>query len=239
MSADTSFDHIDTWVFDLDNTLYSARDGVFVQVHKRMGSFIADRFGLDADAARQLQRDYFRKHGTTLRGLMVEKGIDPHEYLSFVHDIDLSVIEEAAWLNEALHQLPGRKVIYTNATTPYAERILERLTINHHFDGIFDIVAADYAPKPADQAFDRFLSDHKVSPETACMVEDMVVNLKPAAARGMTTVWLRESHEHAHHHTLPGMEDVPDYVDCVIDDLSDWLESLFPAVAAKAGTASD
>ncbi|MBV6633698.1 MAG: pyrimidine 5'-nucleotidase [Alphaproteobacteria bacterium] len=217
------FDHIDTWVFDLDNTLYSARDGVFVQVHRRMGQFIEDRFGLDRDAAKAMQRDYFHKHGTTLRGLMTEKGINPHDYLDFVHDIDLSVIDMAPSLNEALQELPGRKIIYTNATTPYASRILERLTIDHHFDGIFDIVAADFAPKPDGNAFDQFLRDHKVTAGSACMVEDMAVNLGPAAERGMTTVWLREDHGDAHHHHMPGKGEVPAYVHHVIDDLEVWL----------------
>jgi putative hydrolase of the HAD superfamily len=229
MASQNGFNHIDTWVFDLDNTLYSARDGVFVQVHKRMGSFISERLGLEGDAARQLQRTYFQQHGTTLRGLMVEQGINPHDYLDYVHDIDLSVIADAPWLNEALTNLPGRKLIYTNATTPYATRILQRLSIDHHFDDIFDIVAADFAPKPAEDAFDQFLRDHQVTAKTACMIEDMAINLKPAAARGMTTVWIREDHDDAHHKHMPGMDAVPDYVHHVIDDLGNWLESLIPA----------
>ena len=224
------FSHIQTWVFDLDNTLYSARDGVFVQVHQRMGQFIAERLGLAADDAKALQRDYFTRHGTTLRGLMVERDIDPHDYLDYVHDIDLSVISTAPWLDDALAALPGRKLIYTNATTPYASRILQRLSIDHHFDDIFDIVAADFEPKPGESAFDQFLADHRVDASRACMVEDMAINLKPAAARGMTTVWLREDHDDAHHKHLakagaPG-EALPNYVDHVIDDLEAWLKQL-------------
>ncbi|MEO0391620.1 MAG: pyrimidine 5'-nucleotidase [Pseudomonadota bacterium] len=227
---DKGFDHIQTWVFDLDNTLYSARDGVFVQVHQRMGQFIADRLGLTADEAKTMQRDYFKRHGTTLRGLMVEQDVNPHDYLDYVHDIDLSVIDQAPWLNTALDELPGRKVIYTNATAPYATRILERLSIDHHFPEIFDIVAADFEPKPGDRAFDQFLSDHDVAPNSACMVEDMAINLKPASARGMTTVWLREDDENAHHQHLKTAGDrndgVPAYVDHVIDDLNHWLKTL-------------
>ncbi|MEM6901809.1 MAG: pyrimidine 5'-nucleotidase [Pseudomonadota bacterium] len=237
MSA-PDFDHIDTWVFDLDNTLYSARDGVFVQVHKRMGAFIEERFGLDQDAAKEMQRAYFKKHGTTLRGLMVEHGTNPHEYLDYVHDIDLSVIDAAPTLNEALTQLPGRKVIYTNATAHYADRILKRLTIDHHFDGMFDIIAADFAPKPDGNAFDQFLTDHAVSAKNACMVEDMAINLSPAAERGMTTVWLREAHGDAHHHHIGGGPEVPDYVHHVIDDLGIWLGQVIGASDQARAAAS-
>jgi putative hydrolase of the HAD superfamily len=220
------FSHIDTWVFDLDNTLYSARDGVFTQVHKRMGSFIAERMQVDLDEARALQRAYFQRHGTTLRGLMVEQGVNPHDYLDYVHDIDLSIIEATPWLDDAIAALPGRKVIYTNATSPYARRILQRLGIDGHFSEIFDIVAADFLPKPDGSAFDRFLAQHEVMAASACMIEDMAVNLRPARERGMTTVWLREDSEHAHHHHINAADAVPEHVDHVIDDLQGWLAAV-------------
>lgn len=237
------FAGIDTWVFDLDNTLYSAGDGIFSQVHRRMTRFIVEHYAMDHDSARALQRQLFHRYGTTMNGLMVERDLDPHHYLEYVHDIDLDVIEPAPALDNLLGQLPGRCLVYTNGSAPYAGRILDRLGITHRFDSVFDIVAAAFEPKPSTGAFDRFLDQHAVDPARACMIEDIAKNLAPAKARGMLTVWLREDSEHAHHHherhpSEPGRHDTPpDYVDLVIDDLDAWLRLLVePAASSSAGS---
>jgi putative hydrolase of the HAD superfamily len=210
-------EEIETWIFDLDNTLYPASSNLFAQVSLRMGGFIARHFGLDADAARALQRRLFRDHGTTLRGLMVEHAIDPHVFLDHVHDIDLSALAPALALDAALTALPGRKFVYTNGSTRHAERILDRLGLARHVQGVFDIVAADFLPKPDPSGYATLIERFGVVPSRAAMVEDMARNLKPAAELGMLTVWVRTPHDWAiegsvenwvHHHT---------------DDLAAWL----------------
>ena len=118
---------ITTWIFDLDNTLYPASCNLFAQIDAHMGSFIQDLLKVDAVEARRIQKGFFHAHGMTLRGLMNEHGVDPHDFLARVHDIDLSVVAHDAALVDALQRLPGRKLIFTNADLPYARRVLERL----------------------------------------------------------------------------------------------------------------
>ena len=186
--------HVDTWVFDLDNTLYPATSELFSQIDRRMGGFIADLLGLDEAAARHLQKTYFLRYGTTLRGLMLEHGVAPEAFLEHVHDIDLAALVPDPRLRDALAGLRGRRIVYTNGSARHAERVLARLGIAHLFDGIFDLVAAGYEPKPAGASFDRFLAAFSIVPGRAAMIEDMARNLVPAAARGMTTVWLRTAY---------------------------------------------
>lgn len=188
---------IDCWIFDLDNTLYPARSNLFVQVSARMTEFIKDRFGLEHEPARELQRDLFRRHGTTLRGLMTEHGVDPLPFLEFVHDIDVSIIDPAPELDDLLTRLPGRKVIYTNGSVGHFERVAKRLGVDHHFDHVYDIVASDYAPKPDPVPYDKLIRLLDIDPTRTAMVEDMAKNLKPAADLGMTTVWLKSDFDWA------------------------------------------
>ncbi|MET4806913.1 pyrimidine 5'-nucleotidase [Limibacillus sp. MBR-115] len=213
-------DDAEVWVFDLDNTLYPATSDLFPQVSDRIRSYVQSLLGLDAEAAHALQKDYYRRYGTTMNGLMQVRGIDPKAYLDFVHDIDLSPIVPDPRVIAAIERLPGRKLIYTNGSTPHAERILDRLGLSAHFEGIFDIVAADYRPKPGAAAFDSFLERHAVDPRQAVFVEDTARNLVPAHMSGMVTVWL----DHGHPDTLVGLDR-----NCIhfrITDLPLWLESL-------------
>jgi putative hydrolase of the HAD superfamily len=220
MPADLS--HIDVWVFDLDNTLYPAASNLFAQVSQRMGLYISRRLDIDLDAARRLQKAYFRSHGTTLRGLMTEHGIDPHEFMDFVHDIDLGVIAPDDALDHALAGLPGRKLIHTNGSVSHAERVLARLGVAKHFDGIFDIAAGDWRPKPEPSGYDRLIQRFAIEPMRAAMIEDMARNLKPAAERGMATIWLRSGIDWA------AEEAEADYVQHRIDDLAPWLAAQAP-----------
>ncbi|MFT5540248.1 MAG: putative hydrolase of the HAD superfamily [Alphaproteobacteria bacterium] len=215
-------DLIETWVFDLDNTLYSADCALFHQVDRRMGEYISTLFGLDYDAARKLQKDYYRTYGTTLRGLMVNHDIDPHAYLDFVHDIDLTVMDPDIALNAALTRLPGAKVIFTNASRGHAEAVTERLGIRHHFGGIFDIHDAAYIPKPAPEIYDQFIKAHGITPKRTVLFEDTAANLAPAAARGMTTVLVRPGEA--------GVENdaSADHIHHVTNNLANWLDSLVP-----------
>lgn len=187
------FTHIDTWVFDLDNTLYPSECNLFAQVDVRMGEFIAGYLGVPYDYARHLQKSYYRQFGTTLNGLMKVHGISPGSFLDYVHDIDISVVQEAPGLRSAIERLPGRKLIFTNGTIAHAERVAAKIGVLDLMDGISDIVATGYRPKPGADAFDAFIDTHGVEPASAAMFEDMPHNLEVPHALGMTTVLIQST----------------------------------------------
>ena len=214
------FAHVETWIFDLDNTIYPARHNLFDQVDVRIGAFIARLLDLDAVAARRIQKQYFREHGTTLHGLMLNHDIDPHDFLDFVHDIDVACIPPDPGLDQNLEQLGGRKVIFTNGSTGHAENVLKRLGIAGQFDGIFAITDADFVPKPEAAPYATLVERFAIDPARAVMVEDIARNLEPAAALGMTTVWVRTDSVWA------AAESEKDYVHHTIDDVADWLALL-------------
>jgi putative hydrolase of the HAD superfamily len=195
MSADRlDIAHIDTWVFDLDNTLYPPTEKVFGQIDARMKAFIARELDVGLDEAYAIQKRYFREHGTTLRGLMDRHGTAPESFLEFVHDIDHSVLKPDDALGRALADLPGRKLVFTNATVQHAQKVLMRLGIGAHFEDIFDVRAAGYLPKPNRAAYRAFIEHFMVDPKRAAMFEDSHANLRPAAELGMTTVWVHPDH---------------------------------------------
>lgn len=220
--------HIDTWVFDLDNTLYPASSRLFDQVDSLIGQFVSELLGIPPEEARRVQKQYFREHGTTLAGLMARHNVDPHAYLEFVHNLDLSPIEPSPALAAALRRLPGRKLIYTNGSVSHAERVMDRLGVRDAFEGIFDIVASNFVPKPQESAYRKMLAQYGVFPQRAAMIEDLPRNLVTAAALGMTTVLVRSDVAWA-------QDDADgDHIHHVTDDLVAWLESVVPEpVAAK------
>jgi putative hydrolase of the HAD superfamily len=208
---------VETWVFDLDNTLYPASCGLFPQVQARMNDYICTRLGVSMDEAKALRAQYFREHGTTMHGLMAVHRVDPHEFMAFVHDVDLSVVPANPELAAALEGLSGRKLIYTNGSVPHAENLLRHLGISHHFDDIFDIVASDFAPKPAMTALRLFVDRFDIAPARALMIEDMAKNLAPAAELGMTTAWVRTAIDWA------AIASEADHINYVVDDLAGFL----------------
>ncbi len=183
-----AFSGIDTWIFDLDNTLYPPHSNLFAQVDKKMGAFISRLLGVDLADARKVQKSFYRKYGTTLRGLMTEHGVDPHEFLAFVHDIDHSPIEPDPALGAALSLLPGRKFVLTNGSRAHADAIVRRLGIEEHFEDLFDIIAANFEPKPARPPYDRFISRYDIDPGRSAMFEDLPRNLEVPHTLGMRTV---------------------------------------------------
>lgn len=228
--APAPLDHIETWVFDLDNTLYPASSNLFAQVDRRIGEFIANHFDMPYEDAKRKQKGYFREYGTTLRGLMTEHDIDPAGFLDYVHDIDVTPVAPSAALDDALARLPGRKLIYTNGSERHALNVMDRLGITARFDGIFDIVAADYVPKPDPRPYGVMVERHGVDPRRAVMVEDIARNLVPAAAMGMTTVWIRSEADWSHPEgTGVG---TGSHIHHVVDDLVDWLARVADARAA-------
>jgi putative hydrolase of the HAD superfamily len=219
-----SFTNIDTWVFDLDNTLYPASCRLFDQMHVRMSGYVMEHFNLAYPEARAMQRDLFLRHGTTLRGLMVEHGHAPEGFLAAVHDIDYSSVHPNPTLSAGLARLPGRKIVFTNGTAPHAHRVLERLGVTEAFHGVFDIVDCDHIPKPAAEPYGKFLRAHNVDPARAAFFEDIPHNLEVPHGLGMVTVLvlpdtndeIKEWH---------GDKNAP-YVDHITEDLSDFLTQL-------------
>ncbi len=209
---------IDVWVFDLDNTLYSPlRSDLMPQMHLRMQEFIMQTFGVDRTEADRRRQFYFEQYGTTLRGLMEHHGMDPEEFLPYCHQLDLSKILLDQALDDALTALPGRKVVYTNATRDHAAAVMERLGIGRHFDGVFDIKDADYLPKPHALSYDVFAKRLGVDTKRAAMFEDTAKNLKPAHELGMRTVWMRNDRVGAQ----PDGDEA--HIHHVAEDLADFL----------------
>lgn len=184
----TNFASVDTWIFDLDNTLYPPHADLFSQVDERMGAFVAQLLDMERDAAHRLQKDYYKRYGTTLRGLMMEHGINPDGFLEFVHDIDHSRVEPDPRLSSAIAALPGRRYIMTNGTVEHARNVAERLGIHEHFEDIFDIVAADLLPKPHAETYRLFWDKFHIDPTRAAMFEDLSRNLEVPHEAGMRTV---------------------------------------------------
>jgi putative hydrolase of the HAD superfamily len=212
-------DEIETWIFDLDNTLYPASCRLFDQIHARMQRFIAERLNLSLEAALVVQKTYFREYGTTMRGLMTVDRVDPDEFLAYVHDIDLACVPPDPVLVAALAALPGRKIVHTNGSVRHAQRLLDHLGITRSFSGIVDIAMAGFEPKPALPGYRELMRRHQVSPQTALMVEDMAKNLVPAAALGMTTAWVRGTVDWA----VAGAEG--GHIHHIVDDLGGFLAS--------------
>lgn len=213
----TAFAHVDTWIFDLDNSLYPASSDLFSLIDHRMGLFIQQLLNVPADEARRIQKLYFREHGTTLAGLMRAHGVDPHEFLDFVHDIDLARLAADPDLVARLDRLPGRKYVFTNGDEAYARRVLDRIGLGNAFDGLHDVHAMDYVPKPDPSAYAGLCRRHAIDPERALFADDMVRNLAPAKALGMTTVWIDNGSDQAGHGAPP------DFVDHAARDVGAWL----------------
>jgi putative hydrolase of the HAD superfamily len=213
-------DHIDTWLFDLDNTLYPPSAGLFAHIDVKMRAFIQRLLGVDPVEARRVQKQFFHDHGTTLRGLMNEHGVEPSAFLDYVHDIDMSAVAPDTRLVEAMARLPGRKLVFTNADTAYAERVLERLGLGGAFEAIHCIHGMDYWPKPDRRAYEALTQRYRIDPARAVFVEDMARNLKPAKALGMTTVWVNNGSERGGHDASR------DYIDIEIADVGTWLQTL-------------
>ncbi len=219
--------HIDSWIFDLDNTLYPASAQLFAQIDVRMGGFIERLLGVDAVEARRVQKELFHSHGMTLPGLMARHQVDPHDFLAHVHDVDIDVVAPHPELAALIARLPGRKFVFTNADAPYAEKVLARLGLSNSFDALHDIHALGYVPKPQAPAYAHLCAAHGIDPNRALFVEDMARNLVPAKAIGMTTVWIDNGSEQG-----PG--EARDHIDFITPDVGSWLADILPRLEAAA-----
>ncbi len=230
-NAPRAFTHVETWVFDLDNTLYPHHVNLWQQVDARIEQFVSAWLKVSPQEARRIQKDYYRRYGTTMRGMMTEHGVRADDYLAYVHEIDHSPLEPNPAMGEAIAKLPGRKLILTNGSVDHADAVLGRIGLSSHFDGVFDIIAAELEPKPAPQTYQKFLRDHAVDPAKSAMFEDLARNLVVPHQLGMTTVLVvpdgskevvREDWE------LEGRDDAH-----VTEDLTGFLQGLVRDASAK------
>jgi putative hydrolase of the HAD superfamily len=226
LPAKSDFAHVTEWVFDLDNTLYPHHVDLFAQIDKNMTAYVSQFLGLEYDDAQALQKKYYHEHGTTLAGLMHHHGVDPHNFLDAAHAIDYSPVLADPDLTDAIKALPGRKFIFTNGTVKHAEAAARALGILDHFEDIFDIVAADFVPKPAGATYDKFASLHRVDTKRAAMFEDLPRNLIVPRLLGMKTVLIQP---------LPGFKALErweeydgddDNIDYATDRLADFLKAI-------------
>ena len=225
MTIDLS--HVRDWVFDLDNTLYRADVEFFGQIDKKMTAFVSRYLALEPPAARQLQKDYLAEYGTTLSGLMAVHGMDPAEFLDYVHDVDLAMLRPDPDLRAHIARLPGRKFIFTNGSRGHARNVGAHLGLYDLFDGVFAIEDVGYVPKPKPEPYRIFCDAFQIDPTQAVMFEDSVRNLEVPKQMGMATVLVASdadwSGEPEVTRPATGQTVRADWVDAVTDDLAGWL----------------
>ena len=213
---------IKTWIFDLDNTLYSADSGIFQQVHTLMGNFVSKHLKIELKKAKELQKKYYKQHGTTLKGMMDNHNVDPDIFLSEVHNLDYSIVEPNHELNEQLEKLEGRKIIYTNANRQHANNVLKRLELTHMFKEIFDIKDANYIPKPEISPYIQIIDDYDINPTSAIMFDDIAKNLVSAKNVGFTSVWIDAGYENF----SDDIESSKKYLDYETKNISNFLNQV-------------
>jgi len=219
-------DQIETWIFDLDNTLYPVTKRLLAHIDEHMEGFVAKYLGISREQAHQVQKSYFRKYGLTLRGLMIHDGLDPAQYFEEMTPMDLNEVDPNPSLGADIARLSGRKIIYTNASAHHAELVLERMGFDDDiFEAIFDIQAATYVPKPAIEGYRQLCDTYSVNPNRAVMIDDISRNLEPASELGMMTVWKKTGAEWAQDIA------VENHIDLVVDDLQGWIQDILKSPA--------
>jgi len=208
------------WIFDLDNTLYSGQTKVFSEVDKKMSAFISKKMNVDIVKAKEIQKKYFYEYGTTLSGLMKQDGIDPHDFLDFVHDIDISWLPKDLKLREELIKIKEKKYIFTNGSHAHVENIIKQLGIDGLFDGAFDIVDANFVPKPHADPYKKIIKKYDIEPTKSILIEDIAHNLEQAKKLGMKTCWLENEEAFAKKDA-----DKP-YIDYKIKNLPSFLQKI-------------
>ena len=215
-----NFEHIENILFDCDGVLYHQLDLVFGQVSKRMTEYISNKLNIDMQKAKELQTNYFHKYNTSLNGLMIHHDIPPREFLDYVHDIDLSFLDKDKVLRNELENMKLKKFVFTNGSKEHVKNITTTLGIDDQFDGVFDIVDAEYHPKPEARAFDLMVEKFKIDPTKTLYIEDIAKNLSIGKERGATTVWLINDEYWGK------KESDKDYIDYKIENLSLFLKEI-------------
>lgn len=224
LRAPSPFAHVETFIFDLDNTLYPAACNLFAQVDHRMGDYIARMLGVPYAHARHLQKSYYRQFGTTLAGLMKVHSLPPEPFLEYVHDIDLSVLPHLPELAAAIERLPGRRLIFTNGSRRHAENVAAKIGVLHLFEDICDIADCGFVPKPERDAFETMIRRHGVRGSSAAMFEDMPHNLEAPHALGMKTVLVKSDYiDHPAQLKMRTWTALPEHIHHETDDLARFL----------------
>ena len=208
------------WLFDLDNTLYSGNTKVFDQVDKKMTGYISRKLNLDSEEAKRIQKSYFHEYNTTLNGMIKNHKINAHEFLEFVHDIDLNFLKEDKPLRDEISKIKGKKIIFTNGSKAHANNVTKRIGINNLFDGVFDIVDADFIPKPSKEAYKKIVEKFQIEPQYCIFIEDIARNLKPAYDLGMKTVWIKNNEPWAAEYSDSN------FINYKIGDLTNFLKEI-------------
>jgi len=208
------------WIFDLDNTLYSGQTKVFAEVSKNMSAYISKKLDIDLIKAKELQRKYFYENGTTLSGLMKYDKIDPHEFLEFVHNIDISWLPKDLLLRQELIKIKEKKYIFTNGSHSHVKNVTKQLGIEDLFDGAFAITDADFVPKPNIESYKKMIKKFDLDPKKSILIEDIAHNLEQAKNLGMKTCWLENNESFAKKDA-----DKP-YIDYKIKSLPSFLQEI-------------
>ena len=212
--------NIKYWVFDLDNTLYSGQTKVFAEVSKNMSAYISKKLDIDLLKAKELQKKYFYENGTTLSGLMKYDKIDPHEFLEFVHNIDISWLPKDLLLRQELIKIKEKKYIFTNGSHSHVKNVTKQLCIEDLFDGAFAITDADFVPKPNIESYKKMIKKFDLDPKKSILIEDIAHNLEQAKNLGMKTCWL-ENNE-----TFAKKDADKPYIDYKIKSLPSFLQEI-------------
>ena len=215
-----NLDNIKNILFDCDGVLYSDLEAVFGQVSRKMTEYISSKLNVDLKKAKELQTNYFHKYNTSLNGLMIHHEIDPKEFLDFVHDIDLSFLEKDTALRYELENINLRKFVFTNGSQNHVKHITTTLGIDDQFEGIFDIVDAEYYPKPEAKAFDLMIEKFKINPKETLYIEDIAKNLSIGKELGTITAWLINDEEWGK------KESDKEYIDYKIENLTLFLKEI-------------
>ena len=208
------------WIFDLDNTLYSGQTKVFAEVSKNMSAYISKKLDIDLLKAKELQKKYFYENGTTLSGLMKYDKINPHEFLEFVHNIDISWLPKDLQLRQELIKIKEKKYIFTNGSHSHVKNVTKQLGIEDLFDGAFAITDADFVPKPNIESYKKMIKKFDLDPKKSILIEDIAHNLEQAKNLGMKTCWL-ENNE-----TFAKKDADKSYIDYKIKSLPSFLQEI-------------
>ncbi|MDB2437838.1 pyrimidine 5'-nucleotidase [Hellea sp.] len=226
MTQNSDLKHIQNWIFDLDNTLYRADAEFFSQIDRKITSFISRYLALQPQKARYVQKEFLAEYGTSLSGMMAVHGMDPAEFLDYVHDVDLHMLEPDPQLRGFIQALPGRKFIFTNGSKGHAKNVAGHLNLFDLFDGSFGIEDVDYVPKPKRSPYIKFCDVFDIDPETAIFFEDSVRNLEVPKHMGMRTVLVTSDEDWGDEPEITrpaGHTTKADWVDYITNDLTGWL----------------
>ena len=204
-------------LIDLDNTVYPEDSNIFIQIDLKMKNFIAEYLNVSLDEAFKIQKKYFINNGTTLRGLMLYHNVQPEKFLNYVHDIDLTSIKKNKELGHELKKYNGKKIIFTNGSDQHAKKVLSQIGLNNTIDNIFDIIKADYIPKPEILTYQKVINEYRLDPRNTIMIDDLPNNLRTAKELGMKTVLIKKDFLNNNTH---------DYVDIVCDNLLETIKKI-------------